>query len=41
MSADVVEENRFGQQRDTLAWFWRMGPERADAEGSWMDECES
>jgi hypothetical protein len=34
MSADIVEENRFGQRRDTLAWFWRMGPERDDDEGS-------
>jgi len=40
MSADVMEENRFGQRRDMLAWFWRMGPEREDGEGSWMDECE-
>ena len=40
MSADVTEENRFGQRRDTLAWFWRIGPEREDEEGSWMDECE-
>jgi hypothetical protein len=40
MSADVVEENRFGQWRDTLVWFWKVGPERDDDEGSWMDECE-
>jgi hypothetical protein len=40
MSGDVMEENRFGQRRDTLAWFWRMGPARDDTEGSWMDECE-
>jgi hypothetical protein len=39
MSGDVIEENRFGQRRDTLAWFWRMGPQRDDIEGSWMDEC--
>lgn len=40
MSADITEENRFGQRRDILAWFWRMGPQRDDEEGSWMDECE-
>jgi hypothetical protein len=34
MSGDVVEENRFGQRRDTLAWFWKVGPERRDREGS-------
>jgi hypothetical protein len=25
MSRDVIEENRFGQRSDTLAWFWRQG----------------
>jgi hypothetical protein len=39
MSSDMVEENRFGQRNDTLAWFWRLGPQ-TDAEGdSWMEEC--
>jgi hypothetical protein len=39
MSSDMVEENRYGQRNDTLAWFWRLGPQ-TDAEGdSWMEEC--
>jgi len=39
MSSDMVEENRFGQHNDMLAWFWRLGPQ-TDAEGdSWMEEC--
>ena len=25
MSADVTEENRFGQRSDMLAWFWQQG----------------
>ena len=25
MSGDITEEQRFGQQSDTLAWFWRRG----------------
>jgi hypothetical protein len=27
MSSDMVEENRFGQHNDMLAWFWRLGPQ--------------
>jgi hypothetical protein len=39
MSSEIVEENRYGQQNDTLAWFGHLGPQ-TDAEGdSWMEEC--
>ena len=39
MRSDMVYENRFGQRNDTLAWFWRLGPQ-TDAEGDlWMEEC--
>ena len=27
MSSNMVEENRIGQWNDTLAWFWRLGPQ--------------
>jgi hypothetical protein len=40
MSADVVEENRIGQRSDTMAWFWKIGPQRDDREGTWMQECK-
>jgi hypothetical protein len=40
MSQDVVEENRFGQRNDILAWFWRLGP-HSDTDGDEaMQECE-
>jgi hypothetical protein len=42
VNTDMVEENRFGQRSDTLAWFWRMGPQsQSDSDGDeWMRECE-
>ena len=42
VSSDMVEENRFGQRNDKLAWFWRLGPEvQSDTNGDgWMEECE-
>ena len=41
MPGDIVEENRFGQQSDKLAWFWRLdfnveGEEQSDR----MKECK-
>jgi hypothetical protein len=40
MSGDILEENRVGQRSDTLAWFWRLGP-NSDIEGNaWMEEGE-
>lgn len=40
MSADTLEENRFGQRNDALAWFWRLGPQ-SDSDGDrWMEECK-
>jgi hypothetical protein len=40
ISKDVVEENRFGQKNDTLAWFWRQDNGGKDKEDNWMQECE-
>jgi hypothetical protein len=41
MNSDVVEENRFGQRSDTLAWFWRIGhPTERDKNVDWMQECK-
>jgi hypothetical protein len=42
MSGDITEENRFGQQSDTLAWFWRQGsdPGSDDIASPRMHECK-
>jgi hypothetical protein len=40
MSGDVVEENRFGQRNDALAWFWRLDGLGQRANDAWMHECE-
>jgi hypothetical protein len=40
MSADMLEENRFGQRNDSLAWFWRLGPQDDSVGDGWMEECE-
>jgi hypothetical protein len=37
-SADFLEENRYGQRNDKLAWFWRQGPDKADNNHGWMEE---
>lgn len=39
MSADIVEENRFGQHNDALAWFWRVQRGEDEVDGPWMNEC--
>jgi hypothetical protein len=40
VSGDIVEENRFGQRNDTLAWFWRIGGiGEKEKESDWMTEC--
>jgi hypothetical protein len=39
MSSDMVEENRFGQRNDTLAWFWHLGPQTDAESHGWMQEC--
>jgi hypothetical protein len=39
VSADIVEENRYDQKRDMLAWFWRIGVQSKADPGSWMEEC--
>jgi hypothetical protein len=41
MPGDVVEENRFGQRSDALAWFWRMDGAGHYPGNNWMNECES
>jgi hypothetical protein len=40
MSGDIIEENRFGQKKDILAWFWKMGPKKKPGDNSWMEECK-
>jgi hypothetical protein len=39
VSGDIVEENRYDQKRDQLAWFWRIGVQSKADPGSWMEEC--
>ena len=38
VSTDVLEENRYGQRNDQLAWFWRQGPNEANDNHPWMEE---
>jgi len=40
MSGDVVEESRFGQRNDALAWFWRLDGLGKHSNDTWMHECE-
>jgi len=40
VNTDVAEENRIGQQNDSLPWFWRIGMGE-NAENPWMSESES
>ncbi|KAG2070067.1 hypothetical protein BDR04DRAFT_1118593 [Suillus decipiens] len=35
---EVIEENRFGQGSDKLAWFWRVNNAGRGQEDAWMDE---
>jgi hypothetical protein len=38
---DITSAKRFGQGSDSLAWFWRIGPQEDSLTGEWMEECES
>lgn len=38
-TADITDERRLGQSADTLAWFWRLGAEKA-GKHEWTEECE-
>lgn len=38
-TADVTDERRLGQSTDNLAWFWRLGAEKA-GKHEWTEECE-
>jgi hypothetical protein len=40
MSGNILEENRFGQRNDVVAWFWRLGPNGLQSKERWMNECE-
>ena len=40
LSADITEENRFGQRSDVLPWFWRLGGQNEDQHDTWMEECK-
>jgi hypothetical protein len=37
---DITNAKRFGQGSDSLAWFWRVGPNQDALTGEWMEECE-
>lgn len=39
-TADVTDERRLGQSTDNLAWFWKLGAEKA-GKHEWTEECES
>jgi len=39
LSADILEENRYNQKDDQLAWFWRIGDGNIVDPKSWMAEC--
>ncbi|KAF7969176.1 hypothetical protein HWV62_28190 [Athelia sp. TMB] len=36
-TADITDERRLGQSRDTLAWFWQIGAEKAEKH-EWTEE---
>lgn len=38
---DITNAKRYGQGSDTLAWFWRIGPNKEALTGEWMEECKS
>lgn len=38
-TADVTDERRLGQSNDNLAWFWKLGAEKAGKD-EWTEECE-
>lgn len=40
MPGDLVEENRFNQRSDSMAWFWRLDANKDMTNNSWMEECE-
>jgi hypothetical protein len=40
LSADVVEENRFGQRSDDLPWFWYQSGNQLEDQHGWMEECQ-
>ena len=40
MSADILEENRYNQKNDELAWFWRIGDGNIVDPQCWMAECK-
>lgn len=38
-TADVTDERRLGQSNDNLAWFWKLGAEKA-GKHEWTEECK-
>lgn len=38
-TSDVTDERQLGQSMDTLAWFWRLGTDKAD-KNEWTEECK-
>ena len=39
MSSDLIEENRFGQKNDVMAWFWKIDGQKGNQDDKWMLEC--
>ena len=37
---DITKAKRFGQGSDSLAWFWRIGPNQDALTGEWLEECK-
>lgn len=38
-TADVTDERRLGQSKENLAWFWKLGANKA-GKHEWTTECE-
>ena len=39
MSSDLIEENRFGQKNNVMAWFWKIDGQKGNQDDKWMLEC--
>jgi hypothetical protein len=37
---DIMMAKRFGQGSDSLAWFWRIGPNQDALTGEWLEESK-
>jgi hypothetical protein len=37
---DITMAKHFGQESDSLAWFWHIGPNKDALTGEWLEECK-